>query len=723
LKKEIIYKERKINELNLTIDSLKNQNINLKSKANNESLEKIAKESADSPKSPKEFYFDNFISDKSNENFISNVNVSNVQKCKEMKNILEENEFLNRKYRKYQIKYIKFKAKYSEMKNMISIISSGSSIGLIKNKSSRRSSSTSSIQEKKKDDCENFFIGSKRKSQNSPEFIANSKNQEIKVHKEVKSPTSNDEKFQKKNSFFKKKEENKKHVKKTKNTKKEKVVQEVNTNSNQVETDDAQIVAIENCEDVGSAQINSQPINTNDVKSITLKLTDFNKQKSCEINGKKEVSQKLLNFFENTNKNIEEKGKNVINYENNQVTTRLSKIKSNDSIANITSNNSNDNHKKAEKALEFSYEKMLLEANKNVIQNTDPKKQPIPREKKQIENVILKKQELYNKFIDFINSIKIEDDLEGTLVHFISNFRTSHSNFENISKIFEIIIESISELDFIKLLFFLKTYFTMNQDFSKQFKYITEILEQNHNTILSKSTMLLVKVDDDNSRQLYDMIFKEDRYNLKNILLQLIQALNKSSYIIAYFISFFIIISIQNNDRKEADFVNIFINCYKTLIEIFFHNSVINENLFIIKSLTNSILNTTEYDLLNKIDTNFLMEIENVKCSNNNKIMYFESFAKNSINSKTINFINQVIDISSGMTYQKITTSDITNIPNQITNTLDAFLIETIETYFRQINSETILNENLSDKISFIDEQGYVDLYQTIFLISKIKVK
>ncbi len=59
-----------------------------------------------------------------------------------------------------------------------------------------------------------------------------------------------------------------------------------------------------------------------------------------------------------------------------------------------------------------------------------------------------------------------------------------------------------------------------------------------------------------------------------------------------------------------------------------------------------------------------------------------------------------------------------TNFNNQI----DHFLQNSLDTYFKRLDSDIILDENLSGKISFLDEQGYyLDCFQLIFLCTRIK--
>jgi len=833
IKKELLEKEKKIGELSSLIEKLKkqqntqnNRDSSITKKKNyDESLEKMAKDSPLlSEYSHKDLMLENIISDKSNENNHNNMingNGNNKQKCDEMKSLLEENEFLNRKYRKYQIKYIKFKAKYTEMKNMLTLMSSSTNLAGMKinkkSKSKREESSSSAevevdnydygygddrneigdqegfMPEKQldfeqtpelfkktskktnqktsnqktiqKDSKKNNLLGNKRKSDveystkdifesnsnaeedfkgNFKEFkedIKLIKNQSstsltIKDNKDKDTKESLEHKSSNKSTIEIKETKSNKNTKVTKasllrrdkdsdNNKKQSTRQ--SKNKNEDKSDELQVV-------INNTNTNDEQLNLNTVNSSnsfnSLGLNNFNTEVTNEET-KPEVSQKLLSFFNNKDENRQFLLAANSNNDHDK-NDKINKSKFEKKISNkgnkgnkYVDEESNPDTENKEKD-KYPYN-IINEYDPNMVIDTEPKKAPLPREKKQVENLIVKKQEIQGNLLNFINSIQFDSNdgnPEEMIENFIKNFGTSFSSYENNNKIFEIIIESIAKVDFIKLLFFLKVYFNLNKDFSKQFKYITELLEQYQNKITFNQNVLIVNVEDENNQQLFNKIFKEDKFNLKNILFQLIQSLNLCSYIISYFISFLIVITFQNTyDNTEINVVQVSINLYKTMIEIFFKNSIINENLFIIKSLTFQMFYVIETDLMNKIDNNFLIDLENIRGNNKNKLLFLEPFAKHIVTSKTINFINQVIDINSGM---------ITNLPNtaesnsnQITsntNLIDHFIIQTIETYFNQINNDLILNENISDKINFIEEQGYIDIYQTIFLSTKIKV-
>ena len=54
-------------------------------------------------------------------NIINKHNISNINDIS-YKELIEENEFLKQKYQKYNTKYVKFKAKYSETKNFLDLM-------------------------------------------------------------------------------------------------------------------------------------------------------------------------------------------------------------------------------------------------------------------------------------------------------------------------------------------------------------------------------------------------------------------------------------------------------------------------------------------------------------------------------------------------------------------------------------------------------------------------
>ena len=381
LKKELSEKDRKVNDLSSMLERLKKNSsltpvVGQKSKNYNESLEKMAGDSVFED-SQKEYFTENIGTignstnnanngnigngDKYNlilnsERSMENINgsngfTSNYQKCKEMKNILEENEFLNRKYRKYKVKYIKFKSKYSEMKAMLSMLYSSGFPGFKGTRSKKLSTSQSnsnSEDEATLEENNKKTYKSEAKQVETSNINSNSSNNDILVYNKSK---KNNDGAENSNAFLglKRKSERVEIAKATANTKldvkfsnknklnKKEVNAIVGDTSNKVNSKievESDLFENDNESDndfeepITNKELNNNTttkdksekdtINlekSNSNTSLKISISDFNKQNSNNDQSPEEtqeVSNKLLNFF--TKQKLQE-----------QTTTKLTK--------------------------------------------------------------------------------------------------------------------------------------------------------------------------------------------------------------------------------------------------------------------------------------------------------------------------------------------------------------------------------------------------------------
>ena len=669
LKKELSDKERHINSQNLTIDKMKNEIIELKNKISES--DKLREGNLNELILVKDNRHleavDNFdVVEEKNPNLdfsswnLNNEHVYNSNKRNEIPKdqISNENHYLNKKFKKYQSKYIKFKYKYQELKSFLQIfaqssfvqrnhreeVSPSSNSILLKNKSKRSGEDHLSTHNKEKKSRKKISNAS-AVTGNSLE-IARNKNEYDTQRKTSLNRINSEDIFEKDNLSLIGHE-----IKSVHNEEEDEVicVKERN-NKMDVEQD-----LLEN--EFLDLKEKSQNKKRNKKKSAkTEKFVENAKIEKKEKNAKEQKSKRKISYNKEVSKNKKKKFKNI---ENN----------SDDSFSQLDEN----------KNVPISEEKYNPFQIVKVDNKNEPQRHhinPIKKNKIKVEDLdqhINIKKEIEIQLINYVNSIIVGVTESGEIQNFFDTLGSTWTSHEKIFNILEIIFTNPHKIDLIKIIFFLQ-----NLHLYELFSNIKEFIFSHLNLIFSQTENFFIskQISIEEKRFFINYFNLEESFDLRNILTphsltSIILAIQfKKLKEHSEFFKFLIIDLLEINEEKISNILNLF--------------TVLTRN----------------QNTLIKIENE--TELENYRM-NFNKIYFMQSFRKNVISRSLAEFTLQLLSL-------------------RLENKQDMeFILQYLNNLLEQIDENIELREIKFHKINFAVDIRYLEIFQIISLLLKIK--